>query len=164
MKAMNRAADWFLKAVMGSSSLILFVVTFLQVVFRFAFKAPLAWSQDIIRLCFTYLVFLGAAYCVRENAHLNIDVLLTSLKVKYQRILQITIQVILLAFFVFLIYYGVLFAMSGAKQTAPYLPLPMSLYYMSVPLSAAFMFFYMIQQLVALIQNFSAPEQKEDAQ
>lgn len=159
MNAINKAIDTAMRSVMAASALTLFVVTFLQVVFRFLLKSPLAWSQDIIRLCFTYLTFFGAAWCVKEKAHLNIDVLLTSLKPALRKLIEIVINLILLAFFVFLAYYGFLFARSGSTQLAPYLPIPMSAYYMSVPLSAVFMFFYLVQQLVDLIKGNESKEE-----
>ncbi|HWP50302.1 MAG TPA: TRAP transporter small permease [Clostridia bacterium] len=160
MKIINKVAQRTLQLVMASSSLVLFVVTFLQVVFRFVFKAPLAWSQDVIRLCFTYLVFSGAAYCVQEHAHLNIDVFITLLPDKARKLLELLIQAALIGFAAFLIWFGCQFAQSGATQMAPYLPVPMSIYYMSVPISAVFMLFYMIQQFIEQIVGFKEPVMK----
>lgn len=160
MKILNKAAQSILQLVMASSALMLFVVTFLQVVFRFIFKAPLAWSQDVIRLCFTYLVFSGAAYCVKAHAHLNIDVFITMLPDKVRKLLEMLIQLALIGFAVFLIRFGCEFAQTGATQMAPYLPLPMSVYYMSVPISAGFMLFYMVQQFIEQILGFNRPAVK----
>lgn len=160
MKIINKAAESMLQLVMASSSLVLFVVTFLQVVFRFVFKAPLAWSQDVIRLCFTYLIYSGAAYCVKAHAHLNIDVFMTMLPEKARKLLELLIQVALIGFVVFLIRFGYEFAQTGSSQMAPYLPIPMSIYYMSVPISAGFMLFYMIQQLIEQILGFNKPAVK----
>lgn len=154
----NKGVDGILRFIMAASAASLFVVTFMQVASRFIFKTPLAWSQDIVRLCFSYLVFFGAAYCVKEKAHLNIDVVISSLKPKVQKVLMIFINLVLLAFFVFLAYYGYRFAMTGTRQMAPYLPIPMSVYYMSIPLSAVLMFFYLAQQFVELIRNFNKTE------
>lgn len=147
MKAIKNFIDNILRVVMALSSLVLFSITFMQVVWRFVLKSPLPWSQDIIRLCFTYLVFLGAAYCVKENAHLSIDVIISLLKPRTRKIVDLLISLVLLAFFVFLAYYGVAFMQTGDSQMAPYLPLRMSLYYASVPVSAVLMVFYMLLQL-----------------
>ena len=153
MKVANKFVDNFIKFVMAFSSLILFVVTFLQVVFRFLFKYPLPWSQDVIRICFVYLVFFGAAYCVKEKAHLNVDVLLTALKPRTRLILEIIINVALLGFFIVIIYYGFQFVSTGQDQYAPYLPIPMSIFYLSVPLSGIFMIYYLIQQVFEQIKE-----------
>nr|WP_312579914.1 TRAP transporter small permease [Sedimentibacter sp.] len=155
MKTANKIVDGILKVVMALTSLLLFIVTFLQVVSRFIFKTPLAWSQDVIRLCFVYLVFWGAAYCLKEKAHLNVDVFLTALKPKIRKIVEIIINLVLLLFFAFIIYFGFSFVKTGLTQNAPYLPIPMSLFYLSVPTSAIFMFYYMVQQIFGQIKTFN---------
>ena len=158
MKSVKNFIDNILRVIMAASSLILFVVTFMQVVWRFLLKSPLPWSQDIIRLCFTYLVFLGAAYCVKDNAHLGIDVVVSMLKPKARKVVDLFISLVLLAFFVFLSYYGAVFMQTGTSQMAPYLPLRMSLYYASVPVSAVLMVFYMALQLVEQLRTFGNNE------
>ena len=80
---------------MGLSAATVFVITFAQVLCRYVLKSPLPWSTDILRLAFTYLVFWGAAWCVREKGNLNVDVLLTAMPVKLRRLVEILINVIL---------------------------------------------------------------------
>lgn len=155
MKTLNIAINGILKTVMASSSFVLFAVTFLQVVTRFILKSPLKWSQDIIRLCFVYIVFWGAAYCVKEKAHLNVDVFLTMLKPKMRKVVELIINIMLMAFMIFLIIFGFKFAQTGATQNAPYLPIPMSIYYLSVPTGACFMVYYMIQEIIIQMKNIN---------
>ena len=61
---MSGLVDKITKAVMGISAIVVFVITFLQVLCRFVLKSPLPWSTDILRLAFTYLVF----WCVWMDA------------------------------------------------------------------------------------------------
>lgn len=49
MKTVTKVVDGVIKTLMATSAFVLFLVTFLQVVFRFILKSPLAWSQDVIR-------------------------------------------------------------------------------------------------------------------
>lgn len=106
MKVINLVVDKVIKAVMAVSGIVLLAVTFWQVVCRYVLKAPLPWSQDIIRLSFTYLVFWGAAYCVHEKANLNVDVLLTSLPKVIGKLLEIIINVVLARIFRIPVIYG----------------------------------------------------------
>ena len=71
-------------------------------------KSPLPWSTDILRLAFTYLVFWGAAWCVREKEHLNVDVLLMSFPVKIRKVVELGIDLVLSLFFIFMIVFGIL--------------------------------------------------------
>ena len=91
----DKIIDGLAKAIMGVSSLLVFVITFLQVICRFVLKSPLPWSTDILRLAFTYLVFWGAAWCVREKEHLNVDVVLTAMPAGMRRTVEILINVVL---------------------------------------------------------------------
>ncbi len=142
-----------IRLVLGISSGVIFVVTFLAVIFRYLLKSPLPWSQDVIRLAFTYMIYFGAAYCVRDNSHLNVDVLLTMLSKRGRQKAEILINVILLGFFLFLIAYGFSFAQMGSIQTTSYLMLPMTYYYLGIPLSALGMIFYVMQNIVGQIRE-----------
>ena len=143
----DKFVDGLTRAVMSISSLLVFVITFLQVICRFVLKSPLPWSTDILRLAFTYLVFWGAAWCVKEKEHLNVDVVLTAMPVKMRRIVELLINIVLCCFFVFLIYFGIQFCIFGWTQTTSYLPLPMSVYYASIPSAGAVMLYYMIKNI-----------------
>ena len=100
----DKLVDGLARMIMGVSALLVFAITFLQVLCRFVLKSPLPWSTDILRLAFTYLVFWGAAWCVREKEHLNVDVVLTALPAGIRRWTEILINLILCVFFIFLIF------------------------------------------------------------
>lgn len=153
MTTVNRIVTTALRVIMGVSCGILFVVALLQVIFRFVLSMPLPWAQDIIRLCFTYLIYCGAAYCVKDHAHLNIDVLQTALKPKARTILEFIINLALLGFFVFIFIFGLKFANTGATQVSPYLQWPMRYYYYSIPLCSLLMFYYLIQQMADQVKH-----------
>lgn len=153
MKIIDALVDGLSKTIMGVSACLVFVITFLQVLCRFVFKSPLPWSTDILRLAFTYLVFWGAAWCVREREHLNVDVVLAALPTGMRRLAEIFISLILCGFFLFLIWFGIQFCIFGWTQTTSYLPLPMTVYYASIPSAGAAMLYYMVRILVKQIRN-----------
>jgi TRAP-type C4-dicarboxylate transport system permease small subunit len=142
-----------IRLILGVTSAVIFVVTFLAVIFRYILKAPLPWSQDVIRLAFTYMIYFGAAYCVRDSSHLNVDVLLTMLSKRGRKIAEILINIVLLCFFIFLVVYGFTFAQMGYIQTTSYLMLPMTYYYLGIPLAAIGMIFYVIQNILNQVKD-----------
>lgn len=153
MKAVDNIVDIFIRLVMAISTIVLSIVTFTQVIARFVFRSPIAWGQDIVRLSFVYLVFWGAAYCVKEREHLNIDILLTAVSNKNRRIIELFINLILILFFIFLIYFGFIFTISGYSQQAPYLSIPMSIYYLSLPTASILMLYYQLREIHLQIVN-----------
>ena len=136
MNKLDKIIDYFSKIVMGVSVSILSVVTILQVIARFIFNNPIPWGQDIIRLSFVYLVFFGGAYCV-----FNI------LNEKSKKTLTIVIDILLIIFFIFLVYYGFIFTKTGLNQKAPYLDIPMAIYYLSLPIAALTMTYFQVRKL-----------------
>ena len=49
---------------------------FIEVVRREVFSYSSIWGEEIVRYCFIYLAWIGAAAAVKERAHIRIDVIL----------------------------------------------------------------------------------------
>ena len=148
-EALNKVLDTIIYSLMVLSSAILFLVTLAQVISRFVFQMPIPWSTDIIRLTFVYSVFFGAAYTAKNNDHLNLDVVLDLLKPRTRRFVNALTFLLLTVFCLFLAYIGWQFTMkSGLVQRLPYLKLPMTVMYISIPIGGAAMAFYYAQYAV----------------
>lgn len=65
--------------------------TFLNVILR-QFGLGFAWTEEVARICFIYLVYLGAIIAARENRHLMIDTLINKLSPMPQKVLYVVIQ------------------------------------------------------------------------
>lgn len=55
------------------------VLVFGNVVLRYAFNAGITYSEELSRIFFIWLTFLGAVIAMREHAHLGVDSLLRRL-------------------------------------------------------------------------------------
>ncbi len=55
------------------------LVTFMQVVARYAFNYSFVWALELTGVMFAWLIFLGMSYGVRVGAHIGIDVVVRSL-------------------------------------------------------------------------------------
>lgn len=72
---------------------VMIILVFMNVVFRYLFSRGFAWSEEIARLCFIYLVYLGSIGAMRDNQHLIIDSILSRVPVIAQRIIYFLVQV-----------------------------------------------------------------------
>lgn len=54
----------------------------LAVVFRYVFNRPIGWSEEISTYLMIWAAFLGAAYTLKEDAHIGVDLLLSRLPEK----------------------------------------------------------------------------------
>jgi TRAP-type C4-dicarboxylate transport system permease small subunit len=135
------------------------ILTFAQVVSRYVFKLPIPWSQDVIRLTFIYLVFLGATIGIREKAHLNIDVVLVLFKKKSRAVLEILTNLIICAFLIFLIIKGMGAVTDSLTQKMPYLHnMPISVLYLAIPVNGLLMLYYLIPQILEQIHQIGNVE------
>ena len=95
---------------------------------------------------------------MRDNSHLNVDVLLGVLGNKTRKIVEMLINLVLLGFFLFLMSFGFSFAQMGYIQTTSYLMLPMTYYYLGIPLSAICMIFYVVQNIFGQVKFLNGAE------
>ena len=50
---------------------VMTLITFTQVVARYVFNYSFVWALELNTFLFAWLIFLGAAYGVREGAHIG---------------------------------------------------------------------------------------------
>ncbi|PVB60445.1 TRAP transporter small permease subunit [Labrenzia sp. 011] len=99
MSGLFKTVDVFSKAlslVAEAVTLILVVSMIYEVAARYVFSAPTIWAFDISYMCTGTLFVLGAAYALREDAHVRIDFLAQKLPDRLRQIIEGTVFVILL--------------------------------------------------------------------
>ena len=62
----------FEELIAGVGLIIMSCMVFAQVVMRYAFKAPMSWSDEIAVYCMLWSVYLSASWAVRERAHIRV--------------------------------------------------------------------------------------------
>jgi TRAP-type mannitol/chloroaromatic compound transport system permease small subunit len=94
-----RSVHWII-VMLGrvSALLILFImmITVVDVVLRYIFKAPLKGAYEFSEIFFLSSVFLGTAYTQLFRGHVNVDILITRLSSKTNLILEICMLLIAL--------------------------------------------------------------------
>ena len=71
---------------------VMIALVFANVVLRYGFSMGFAWSEEISRLCFIYLVYLGAIGAMRDNQHLIIDSILSRIQPRAQKAVFLLVQ------------------------------------------------------------------------
>lgn len=93
---MKKAIDKLFKGIeilIAIFLMVMIVLMFMNVVLRYFFSKGFAWSEEIARICFIYLVYLGSIEAARDNRHLLIDSLLLKFKPFPQKCIYCLIQV-----------------------------------------------------------------------
>jgi TRAP-type C4-dicarboxylate transport system permease small subunit len=114
-----------LEEVLGCILLVVVVgLTFLNVILRYCFNFILSWAEEAIVMAFLWSVFLGAITAFRLDRHVAIDVIVTRLPKKVQRILYVAIDVLVLALTIYITYLGFVLCMNVGVKTTNVLKLP----------------------------------------
>jgi TRAP-type C4-dicarboxylate transport system permease small subunit len=105
------------------------VLLSIQVVGRYGFENPPEWTEELARMVFIYLTFVGGALAIVRNAHLRIESLHERLSPRRKTMLDIALTLVGVMFLAVTVYYSV-----GLLGRLSHQPMT------SVPISKAFMF------------------------
>lgn len=65
------------------TAVMTFTVTY-AVVLRYVFNQPIGWSEEVSTYLMIWAAFLGAAYALKEDAHIGVDLLLSRLPERFK--------------------------------------------------------------------------------
>ncbi len=75
---------------------VMIILVFANVILRYVFNTGFASSEEITRICFIYLVYLGSIEAMRDNRHLLIESVIVRIKPLGQKLLYSVIQILII--------------------------------------------------------------------
>ena len=120
---------------------IMVILIFLQIIYRYVLIRPIPWAEECARYCFIWATFLGASVAIRTKGHTSVELIISLVPNKFQRLLTLVGYVICIIFLWFIMRFGYSISMSilAMKQTSPALQLPMFYAYLGIPIGATTM-------------------------
>ena len=131
-------------------------LTFYQVIMRYVFNSASSWSEELIRFIFVWCSFIAAAVGVREGIHIGINIFVNLLPQKLIPLTEILVNLALLIFAGYMVYYGWQTTSMADRQPSPALGIPMSWVYLSIPVMGAMMIFYCCLEIGDSCKRFIA--------
>ena len=147
-----KKVESFFSFISASCLLIVFFVSFAQVIQRYVFHLSIPWATDVIRIFFIYSVFSGMCVGLLKKAHLNIDVILQLVPEKAKPALGILSNLIVAFVLFFVLKSSIPFIMANADQKTPYLLFPMSYLYAIFPITTSVMLLFLFLDTVHSIK------------
>ncbi|MFB3816759.1 MAG: TRAP transporter small permease [Candidatus Methylomirabilales bacterium] len=143
-----RRLTWLVERLLIGLSAAIAVVVFLQVLFRYLLRQPLFWSEELPRYLLIWMSFLAAAVAQRDEAHINITLVVNRLPARARRLAHLLANGLMLAFLGVLVYSGSLVTRITAAHRSTALQLPMAAVYVALPVGAALMALYLALQIL----------------
>lgn len=132
--AVNESVLTILSSILGA----LACLGIAQVVARYIFKSPIAWSEEVIRFALIWCVFLGAGVVARKGMLIAVEVIYVALPPAAARLVAHFSLGICIIFWSVLVYFGwTVSGMVGSLMSGS-LELPMRYVYLAIPVGAFF--------------------------
>lgn len=143
LRAAFGAADAWVRrsevVALGALMAALTAVTFLQVVMRYVFNAPLTWSEEMARYLFVWVSLVGAGAAVGRGAHYGLEAVHKRLPAALHGVFGAAAMLIVLAFGATLLVTGIRETALAARQFSWSMPIRMHWAYAAIPVGAALM-------------------------
>jgi TRAP-type C4-dicarboxylate transport system permease small subunit len=142
-RALGNLVDGVLLVMM----VLLCVDVFLGVFSRYVLARTFTWYDEIARLLFVWIVFLGAAVGVKRIAHFRLHLLVDRLPAAWQRAAGVVGVLAVMAFGAILVQQGWKLVELGQFQQTPVMGLSKQYIYASVPAGGVLVILYSLPHL-----------------
>ena len=156
-----RAIDrYFEETVLIATLSLITVIVFCQVVLRYVFSFVPPFMDETSVWLFIWTIWIGVAYCFKHRLHIRITVGIDWLPANIRAVVEIAVELIVLAFFMYMCWWGYVQASSTTimmqKSTVIINPLTgeqfsMSFLYAAVPLGSLLSCYRLIRSLCGRI-------------
>ncbi len=137
----EKTFDWTIAIAM----VVLNACVFAQVVSRYVFDSPIDWTEEMARLLFIWISFMGAFLALKTKGHIAVETLLHSLFKPAARVYVTAIADFLILYFcIYLAYMGGVMMQKTATDLTPVMMIPFSYLYFAIALSGTLMAIYLL--------------------
>jgi TRAP-type C4-dicarboxylate transport system permease small subunit len=142
-RALSQVVEGLLLVMM----VVLCLDVFLGVFSRYVMGRTFTWYDEIARLLFVWIVFLGAAVGVRRSAHFRLHLVLDRFPSGVRRVAHVVGLLVLMGFGLLMIQQGWKLVELGQFQRTPVMGLSKQYVYASVPAGGALIILYGLPHL-----------------
>lgn len=128
-------------------------VLFYAVIMRYVFHNPPAWTIEVSRVMFLWMVMFGAALVTHEKSHIEIDFIVNWLPLKVRFVWVNLLRLVMLSFCGVLVWYGVKIIPIVGQANTPTLEMSMGWLYASVPAGGFLMGIYILELLIRSLRE-----------
>ena len=152
-RALSQVVEGLLLVMM----VLLCLDVFLGVFSRYVMARTFTWYDEIARLLFVWIVFLGAAVGVRRSAHFRLHLVLDRFPPGIRRVANVVGVLVLMGFGLLMIQQGWKLVELGQFQRTPVMGLSKQYVYASVPAGGALVILYSLPHLWRALRGVPGP-------
>ncbi len=151
--------NWVVERACALLMAVMVGVIWFGVVERYILELGITWTEEFSRYVMIWVALLAVSCGAYRREHIGLEFVLQRLSPARRRSLRLFLDLLSLAFFVFLAVYGIGMTAKGAGQYATIFGMTMVVPFASVPVSASLT---AVQIVVTLIRDWCSPPQVEE--
>lgn len=124
----DKTMEAFSALILGGMTILIFV----QVLARYIFKMPLAWSEEGARFLFIWMTFIAGYVGARRGQHIGVELIQNLFPNMVKKGMQIMSDLLSVVFFMIVFYFCCLQWGKFSMQISPALKIPMSFVYLGM--------------------------------
>ncbi|WP_136659498.1 TRAP transporter small permease subunit [Nitratireductor sp. XY-223] len=125
------------EAIVALLMLLLVLDVWLGVVDRYYFHWQLPWPEVIARYLMIWAAMLAVSSGISRREHIGLTAAIHAIPLGMRRVLLVLVDVLSLALFLYVLFYGIPFAQSGASRQAMIFGMSLAPFYAAIPAAAA---------------------------
>lgn len=146
---LNKAVE----AIVAFLMLALVLDVWLGVADRYYFGWQLPWPETLARYLMIWAAMLAVSSGIARRDHIGLTAFIMLFPEAFRRTILVAIDVLVLALFLYITWYGTAFAASGAPRQAMIFGVSLAPFYAAIPVSAALC---SIQLILVLLRDLGA--------
>ena len=156
MKKFLQKYDKFEEYLLIGSLVFNVLLIFSQIFMRTLFNYSLSWTEELSRYIFIWQTWLGTSIALKYKQHIRVEILINIFKkAKNKKILEISVNLIWIAFSIFLLYAGTLLckSMIARNVLSSGMRIPLVFVYSCLPISSLIVLIRLINDSINLIKR-----------
>lgn len=141
-------------AVIFSSAAMTFLLI-IQVFLRYVLRTSIPFSEELARYLMIWVVFLAAGLALKEDAHINIRVLVDRLRGRTRLWLNLVAQILLLAFLVLLMVETIAVLPYQRVQIILSMGISIFWFYLAIPVGCSIMILFLLPKMHEKVKKIS---------
>lgn len=145
--------DWFLFLGM----VVMVICVFVNVVGRYVFNYSFASVEEIARMLFVWLTYLGCIACIKEGSHVRVDIVLTLVPAKVRLVMEVIANLLMDAIMILTIRVCMNLVMENLTYPMPITKISYGIVQAVMPFSMVIM---LICNIINLVHLFKKPSEE----
>jgi len=142
--------EWIIETALVLLLAFMVLVVFVEVIMRYVFNSSITSAEEVSRMLFIWMVFIGVALMLIKNRHIAFDAIQTAMPGSVKKILQVITYIGIGIVSYFLTVYGYLYSEQNFEWPMAGTGIPYGYISMILPICGAAMLIVTLVKLIGL--------------